>query len=682
MNHNALYKSIYRTSFILLLGLIIFQFFRVALVINFSSWEELKNYKLNLFNAFFYTGLKFDTVAILYMLVIPFFCGIVSTFIPERFQGFNKVNLKINFWFPFVLYVLAIILLTCNYYFYKFFQSNFNLLVFGLIDDDTKAVVHSMWTDYPVIKIVIAWIIAAVILYFTIKKIISKDIMKYPTNLWLNSCVIFLCVILIAIGMRGSIEVFPLEKDDATISPNTFINSITMNGMFSLKDAFADYEKYAISTDSLVTLSKYGYNSKKEALLDFNGTDNELNSLVDSTAKSEFLEKNPPHVVFCLMESMSNYYFDLNSPSLNLMGELGEQLKDCFVFRNFTSGRNGTIHSLEGLMVSTPLTPLSQSSFMKTPLPSSVAKVFKDKGYETNFITGAKLGWRNLGKYSATQYFQNIEGNVNILGKVPNAKTSEWGVYDEFVFQRVFDILKNAKKPQFIFIFTTTNHTPYQLPDNYKPYPVKINNNIRKRLRCNADVAVKNFTAYQYANNSLGELIKKIRSSSLSESTIFAATGDHNTLALFDFDDSNMLMKHEVPFLIYAPNAYKPQKTDLTRFGSHKDIFPTLFNLSLSDTKYFKSGNNLFGPPTTHYFALNDFNKAFDKNGCAIITGTPIFFKWVNKKLVSCSKEENPQILSLLKYARAYSALLALDIQKQLLASKKENRKRIITAAK
>jgi len=436
-----------------------------------------------------------------------------------------------------------------------------------------------------------------------------------------------------------------------------------------LKDAISDYKHYAISTDSSVTFSKYGYANKKEALLDLNGTDIDVNNFTDTTAKSDFLEKNPPHIVFCLMESMSNYYFDLHSPSLNLMGELGNQLGSCVVFRNFTSGRNGTIHSLEGLIVNTPLTPLSQSSFMNIPLSSAVAKSYLEKGYETNFITGAKLGWRNMGKYVSTQYFKNIEGSATILEKVPNTQTDEWGAHDEFVFQRVFDILKNAKKPQFIFICSTTNHTPYQLPDNYRPYPINISDSIRSLLRCNVDIAEKNFTAYQYANNSLGVFFKNLKSTGLSKNTIVAATGDHNTLALFDYDDAHLLMKYSVPLVMYIPDNYKPPYIDITRFGSHKDIFPTLFNLSLSNTVYYKSGNNLFGSATNHYYALNN-NIAFDNNGCTFITGTPIYFKWDNNRLFPCSEEKNPALKILLKHAKAHLALLELDIQRQLLESK------------
>jgi phosphoglycerol transferase MdoB-like AlkP superfamily enzyme len=110
---------------------------------------------------------------------------------------------------------------------------------------------------------------------------------------------------------------------------------------------------------------------------------------------------------------------------------------------------------------------------------------------------------------------------------------------------------------------------------------------------------------------------------------------------------------------------------DITRYGSHKDIFPTLFNLSLSNTEYFKSGNNLFGSESNDYFALNDYNRAFNKNGCVLLKDNPIYFKWNDKKLISCTAVENPGIEKLLKHAKTYSTFLELYIQNQIITRKK-----------
>ena len=667
MNYRAFYNSTFRILLIYLTGLVIFQFFRTAILLSFSSIDQLSDHKLDLLKAFFFTGFKFDTVVLFYLLVIPFTLSVISAFVPERKTGFHQFTAQTIFRLTFILYVLTIILLTCNFYYYKFFQTNFDLLVFGLFNDDTHAVVYSMWTDYPIIKIIIGWLASTIILFFIIRKItrVTLPSKSYRHHLRHGSGMLMVTG-LFCLGMRGSLGEFPIEKDDATISVNSFINSITMNGIFSLKDACADYYHYRISPDTASTLSKYGYADKKQVLLDLREHPFVDSCFFDTTPKSAFLESQPPHVIFCLMESMSNYYLDLHSETLNLMGELDNQLNSCIVFRNFTSARNSTIHSLEGLMVSTPITPLSQSSYINKPLASSVAKAFLEKGYETKFITGGKLGWRNIGKYASTQYFRHIEGSAGILKFVPGASACEWGAYDEFVFRRIFDILQKAKKPQFIFVLLTTNHTPYQLPDHYLPFPLQLTDSIKKSLKCDQDIAIKNFTAYQYSNHHLGNFIKNIKSSPISERTIVAAAGDHNTMALFDFPDEKMLMRFGVPFILQIPKEYSPARIDTTRYGSHKDIFPTLFNLALSNTAYFKSGNNLFGADSIHYFSLNEYVHAFDKNGAALLNKSPVYLRRDEGRLVPCSAQENPSGVTLLKHAKGYATLLELEIKKML----------------
>jgi len=57
-------------------------------------------------------------------------------------------------------------------------------------------------------------------------------------------------------------------------------------------------------------------------------------NLYSTTAHNEFLEKNPPNIVFILMESMSNHYFELHSKELNLLGDLNEILPELYYFKN------------------------------------------------------------------------------------------------------------------------------------------------------------------------------------------------------------------------------------------------------------------------------------------------------------------------------------------------------------
>jgi phosphoglycerol transferase MdoB-like AlkP superfamily enzyme len=500
-----------------------------------------------------------------------------------------------------------------------------------------------------------------------------------------------LFLVLFFLGMRSSLSTFPLLKDDATISPNNFINSIVPNGVFALAEAISEREHFSIDTDMDKTLKSYNFVSKRQVIETYlgkqlAGNGNLVDSLYRYTPENAFLQENPPNVIFILMESMSNYYLDLHSDSLNLLGSLEQALDHCYLYRNFLSCHNGTVHSLEGLLLNSPLNPLSQSKYFDQSFSTSCALPFYEKGYHTAFITGAKLGWRNLGLFVGKQYFQQVEGNSIILDKVKGAIECEWGVFDEFMFDRIFDCLSESsdhKKPAFIFGFSTSNHTPFEHPDSYQPYSVKIPENISNVLRTSIEIARKNFTNYQYANDCLGKFIERVRNSPFGKNTIIAASGDHNTLQLFDYADGQLLQKRSVPLVLYVPEQYlKDKSTDIQVFASHKDIFPTLFNLALSDAKYAGMGFDLFDKSIsrTEFFGVNAYNTAFNDFGAVILGDTPLYYKWTTpqrKTLIPTTANETPELKILIEKTKAYSAAATLLIQNEISKNEKKLKSKV-----
>ena len=57
---------------------------------------------------------------------------------------------------------------------------------------------------------------------------------------------------------------------------------------------------------------------------------------------------------------------------------------------------------------------------------------------------------------------------------------------------------------------------------------------------------------------------------------------------------------HGVPFYLYVPNEYRAAaQYQPNRAGSHKDIVPTLYALSLSQAQYYQTGCNLTAAENT-----------------------------------------------------------------------------------
>ena len=116
------------------------------------------------------------------------------------------------------------------------------------------------------------------------------------------------------------------------------------------------------------------------------------------------------------------------------------------------------------------------------------------------------------------------------------------------------------------------------------------------------------FTAFTFRS---GTFLNKLKDSSFGENTIVAVSGDHNSYALFSLNNSFVKEEdnHIVPFFLSVPEKYKSNlHVKENRYGSHKDIFPTLINMSLSNQRYFSLGNDLFDKtkPDSLFYGVND----------------------------------------------------------------------------
>ncbi len=630
MRFNTFYSKSIQLLKIYVVLVLLFFVIRLVAIFNFNNTEV--HYEDIL--AFFWTGFRFDTVVITYLFA--FLLVFMFPVFLVRIKRYNEVLTKGARVYTFIIIYTILVISTIDYYYYKFFHTHFDNMVFGIVQDDTKAVLVSVWKDYPIIKIVIGFILGFFLIRRIVKQMFTKTY-KFPSNSYIAKfayVLVFLSVFFL--GMRGSLGTFPIGKDNMVVCSNTLINDFTPNSIFYLKETIADRIRFQISTEIDPILEKYKYPDPEQALAEYLSLDDEAslsyNDLESRTPKNDFLNDNKPNVVVILMESFGNHYLDLHSKELNLLGELEHQLPYCHLYRNFLPGSNGTIPSLEALVVNSPSCPLSQSKYKDVPLKSSCAYPFKKAGYNTTYITGGDLTWRNTGVYMRNQYFDNVEGRVDILKKVEGASDCTWGVYDEYLFERMLSRLEKANRedePEFIFGLTTTNHTPFERPKHYNSLPVNINDSIKKQLKTTEKIAVENFTNYQYSSHFLGRFIKAVRESDFGDNTIIVATGDHNCRQLFEYCDEHLYYRYSVPLVLYIPEKYKENYlVDTKRCGSHKDIFPTIYNLSLSQQTYLNSGNNMLDTDTTiYYYGVNDYSLGMDKNGLYLLNSN-LSYEW------------------------------------------------------
>jgi arylsulfatase A-like enzyme len=91
-----------------------------------------------------------------------------------------------------------------------------------------------------------------------------------------------------------------------------------------------------------------------------------------------------------------------------------------------------------------------------------------------------------------------------------------------------------------------------------------------------------------------------------------ALTGDHSYWIAKGVGSDEEFKRYAVPFFLSVPDRLKPKSYDQNNFGSHEDIFPTLYPLTLSEQEYLKLGEDLISEPG---IAQNSAGIVADHNG-------------------------------------------------------------------
>lgn len=120
-----------------------------------------------MFSRAFLTGLRFDSVVIAYGLVLPLTLALTGIFIRKE-NYFPKIY-RFASVFIGILFSLFVFILVVDYYYYEYFQAHINILIFGFFQDDTGAVLQSVWSDYPLVRVLLGLLGTVLLFRFIFK---------------------------------------------------------------------------------------------------------------------------------------------------------------------------------------------------------------------------------------------------------------------------------------------------------------------------------------------------------------------------------------------------------------------------------------------------------------------------------------------------------------------------------
>jgi phosphoglycerol transferase MdoB-like AlkP superfamily enzyme len=139
---------------------------------------------------------------------------------------------------------------------------------------------------------------------------------------------------------------------------------------------------------------------------------------------------------------------------------------------------------------------------------------------------------------------------------------------------------------------------------------------------------------------------------------VVALTGDHSFWIAKGVGLDEEFKRYAVPFFLSVPERLQPKKYDLDNFGSHEDIFPTLYHLTLSNQEYLKLGDDLIGEQS---ISQNSSGLVADKNG-AFHNGK--YWTWKSKAdLILQQTIETPELLNLKNKGKSLIGLTDLYLK-------------------
>jgi phosphoglycerol transferase MdoB-like AlkP superfamily enzyme len=599
--------------------------FRAAFFFYYGRGLDFTGFAPDIIRAF-YMGVRFDA-SVAAISSIP----ITLAFIVFLFAGnpkyFKKFVSAAKFYYT-AVFGLILTLLCVDFGFYSYFQDRLNIMVFGLFEDDTKAILTTIYKNYNVFLILAGFVLLFAFSYFLSKRCLSfpnkAEFSSYSPLSFANNNGVFIkiaaalfLVFSNALIARGSLGSYAIGVNSA-VSSNPFLNKTALNPFFTLMKAFDEHKQSGGDFDYILAA---GYQDDiRRAFADYLNKDiSEIPKEKPEAALSvkipydETIESLKPNVILIVMESFGRDLIKYDGENFDVLGELRKHFESDIVFYNFVPAYHSTDGSIESIISNVARTgnlKLSQSKYAYNKYDFSGPVAYKNKGYETVFLYGGNTAWRNIGVYMENLGFDKIFGEK---GMNQGYYGNEWGVYDEFLFDYLWKTLESNGNKKFIYAITTTNHPPYSLPKNYEAKPLNPPPDLKQKI-IGKDLAEKRFKTYQYANEMLGRFITKIKNSKYANDTIIAVTGDHNFKNVYSYSPQELLTQTEVPFYLYIPDSIKPKNYDASVLGCYLDIMPTLYNISLSDISYTAMGQNLFLPGENKKVYTESNNTAASKN--------------------------------------------------------------------
>ncbi|MBU0528907.1 LTA synthase family protein [bacterium] len=523
-----------------------------------------------------YYSLRIDISAVSYIFIIIFFLLIFNDFIRKRFIS------KIITYYSYIWIILIAFISVTDAQIYKEWGSKINNEVLSFFGTPTE--MFSSIVSSPVILLIILFIVSialGIILYNQLFKLSQRfPVPMHRDKLFVRifklTFFYFLLFILIVLGVRGGIQLAPMNPSFAYFSTHDILNNTAINPTWNLiysifeQPENRDYYLHFTPTeaDSLLSAYQLPTNNNTPSIFELDGN---------------------PNVILVIIESFTADIVKSLGGLSDVTPNLDSLIQGGLSFQNFYASGNRTYKSLPAILNGYPSLPVDRVIKYKYIIEKfpSIAHTLNKQDYFSSFYYGGETEFANIRALVIESGFDSLIDQHDFKD---SEKNSKWGAHDHVVFERVLNDIESYSRPFFTTILTLSNHEPFEVPTQ----PVFKDENDHNAM------IFKNTAAY--TDQCIGDFIRKASKKEWFNNTIFIFTADHgHHYAKHRINKKNPEMFH-IPLVIYSnllKNEYAGNK--ITKFASQSDIAALLFSQIQLDHSDFIWSKNVLNPSQTEF---------------------------------------------------------------------------------
>lgn len=365
-----------------------------------------------------------------------------------------------------------------------------------------------------------------------------------------------------ALGVRSTLGHRPMSPAMVAFSSNPTVNVLPLNSFYSLAHAMRDWLRHDESAMEL-----YGELPRGQVVAAVRaGTGLPASAFahddIPTLARRAPVWRGKPRNLVIVLEESLGAQFIGSLGGLPLSPHYDRLSRQGWAFRRLYATGTRSVRGIEAVVAGFAPTPAqavvkrarSQQGFF------TLAALLRRHGYDTTFHYGGESHFDNMrGFFLGNGFTRVIEQRDH---RAP-AFEGSWGVSDEDLFARAdeeFRRLHAQDRPFFGFVFTSSNHDPFEFPDG--------------RIELHEQPKQTRNNAAKYADHALGGFFDRAMAAPYWRDTIFLVVADHDS-RVFGRDLVPVDNFH-IPGLILGPGI-APRQDD--RLASQIDLGPTLLSL-------------------------------------------------------------------------------------------------------